>query len=173
MAGSRWDERAPVGRARGDVPPTAWSHRIDVQLLGRQSEAMAVRTVAVDDAVRAAANSQLVILGAGLDGRAWRMPELSGVDVFEVDHPASQLDKRERVAGLQATAGSLRFVPVDLARAALGPALAAAGHDESRPTTWVLEGVIPYLSAGDVVDRPLPSAGEAEHPFGDDVALDL
>jgi O-methyltransferase involved in polyketide biosynthesis len=40
-------------------------------------------------------------------------------------------------------------VPVDLTQAALGPALAAAGHQESRPTTWVLEGVIPYLTPDD------------------------
>jgi O-methyltransferase involved in polyketide biosynthesis len=35
---------------------------------------------------------------------------------------------------------------VDLAEATLGPALAAAGHDEAVPTTWVLEGVIPDLT---------------------------
>jgi methyltransferase (TIGR00027 family) len=90
-----------------------------------------------------------VNLGAGLDGRAWRMPELSRVDVFEVDHPASQQDERERATALHPTVRSLRFVPVDLTQAALGPALAAAGHQESRPTTWVLEGVIPYLTPDD------------------------
>src|SRR5262245_31418992 len=107
---------------------------------------MVVHTVAIDDAVRAGANPQLVILGAGLDGRAWRVPALSGLDVFEVDHPTSQQDKRDRAAALGPTSGSLRFVAVDLTQAELGPALATAGHQASRPTTWVLEGVIPYLT---------------------------
>src|SRR5690606_12017813 len=64
---------------------------------------MALRTAAIDDAVRAAVASgvrQLVILGAGYDGRAWRMPELHGMHVFEVDHPATQRDKRERAGRL-------------------------------------------------------------------------
>jgi len=139
-------ERARVERARSGVPPQAWSQRLDVELLTRQAESMTARTVAIDDAVRAGAHPQVVILGAGLDGRAWRMPELSSVAVFEVDQPASQQDKRERATALHPAAGSLRFVPVDLARAALGPALADAGHDAERPTTWILEGVIPYLT---------------------------
>jgi methyltransferase (TIGR00027 family) len=158
-------ERRRVERARATVPPKDLSGRLDVELLTRQAEAMAVRTVAIDDAVRAGANPQLVILGAGLDGRAWRMPELSGVDVFEVDHPASQQDKCERATALDPTAGPLRFVAVDLTQAALGAALAAAGHQESRQTTWVLEGVIPYLTPGDaaaavaaVADRSAPGS---------------
>jgi hypothetical protein len=52
-------------------------HRMDVELLARQAEAMAARTVVIDDAVRAGANPQLVIVGAGLDGHAWRMREMS------------------------------------------------------------------------------------------------
>src|SRR5919199_1800436 len=54
-------------------------------------------TAAIDRAVRdavAGGATQLVILGAGYDGRAWRMPELTGVKVFEVDHAATQGDKR-------------------------------------------------------------------------------
>lgn len=142
----RDNERTPVERARSAVPPKAWAARLDFELLGRQAEAVALRTVAVDDAVRAGANPQLVILGAGLDGRAWRMSELADVDVFEVDHPASQQDKRERAAALQPTAGSLRFSPADFTQVDLGTALDSAGHQDSRPTTWVLEGVIPYLT---------------------------
>ena len=142
----REDERPRVEHARADIPPKAWTQRMDVGLIRLQAESMAARTVAIDDAVRAGGNPQLVIVGAGLDGRAWRMPELAGVEVYEVDHPASQEDKRERAADLRPTVGSLRFVAVDLVEASLGPALAAAGHDEAVPTTWVLEGLIPYLA---------------------------
>jgi methyltransferase (TIGR00027 family) len=90
----------------------------------------------------------LVILGAGLDGRAWRMPELADVTVFEVDQPASQQDKRDRAAGLPGTPP--RFVPVDFRRDRLGEALAAAGHRADRATTWIWEGVVPYLTETEV-----------------------
>lgn len=142
----RDDERTPVVRARSDPPPKGWAARLDFELLGRQAEVMAVRTVAVDDAVRAAANPQLVIVGAGLDARAWRMPELAEVNVFEVDHLASQSEKRARTAGLGPPVASLHFVPADLNQTDLDTALDAAGHQASRPTTWVLEGVVPYLT---------------------------
>lgn len=142
----RDDERPRVEHARAEALPKAWTQRMDARLITLQAESMTARTVAIDDAVREAGHPQLVIIGAGLDGRAWRMPELADVAVFEVDHPASQDDKRERAAGLSPTAGSLTFVAVDLAEAPLGPALAAAGHDEAVPTTWVLEGLVPYLT---------------------------
>jgi methyltransferase (TIGR00027 family) len=109
---------------------------------------MAVRTVTIDDAIREAASPQLVILGAGLDGRAWRMRELATSIVFEVDHPDTQREKRARVAALSQTAREVRFVPVDFTRDSLDAALATAGHDPALPTTWIWEGVVMYL------DRP-------------------
>src|SRR6266576_3103389 len=98
------------------------------------AEIIVPRTIAIDDAVRKRHSPQLVILGAGLDGRAWRMTELAGADVFEVDHPASQQDKRERAGDLRPLARSLRYVPVDFTRDRLDVALAAAGHQQSVPT---------------------------------------
>jgi O-methyltransferase involved in polyketide biosynthesis len=61
-----------------------------------------------------------VILGAGLDARAWRMPELAHARVFEVDYPATQAWKRERLkqAGLEMPP-SLTFAPVDFERRSL------------------------------------------------------
>jgi methyltransferase (TIGR00027 family) len=85
-----------------------------------------------------------------LDDRAWRMPELTDVEVFEVDHPASQRDKRSRVGDIQAVAKSLRFVPVDFTRDRLDTSLASAGHRSEGATTWIWEGVVPYLSRSDV-----------------------
>lgn len=109
---------------------------------------IALRTAAIDAAVRAACARevpQVVLLGAGLDARAWRMPELAGRAVFEVDHPATQRFKRARVAGLAPLATDLRFVAVDFTRQDLGARLAEEGHDLARPTFWVWEGVTPYL----------------------------
>ena len=91
-----------------------------------------------------------MILGAGLDGRAWRMPELAAVTVFEVDQPASQQDKRNRAAELSGRPPT--FVPVDFGRDRLGEALAVAGHRADRATTWVWEGVVPYLTEAQVAD---------------------
>jgi methyltransferase (TIGR00027 family) len=90
----------------------------------------------------------VVILGAGLDGRAWRMPELADVAVFEVDQPASQQDKRDRAADLPGTPPA--FVAVDFGRDRLADALAIAGHRADLATTWVWEGVVPYLTEAQV-----------------------
>ena len=112
---------------------------------------MVPRTIAIDEArARRAASPQVVILGAGLDGRAWRMPELRDVTVFEVDHPDSQREKQARAAALPRIAREVRFVPVDFTHDRLDDALAAAGHDPARPTTWIWEGVVMYLERADI-----------------------
>lgn len=139
-----------VQRERAGSEPRSLRERLAREYHRTQAMMMVPRTVAIDDAIRAAASPQLVILGAGLDGRAWRMPELRNVSVFEVDHPDSQREKRERAKRLAPVSCDIRFVPVDFERDALAGALAAAGHDETRPTTWVWEGVVMYLSRNDI-----------------------
>ena len=111
---------------------------------------MAPRTIAIDDAVREHPTEQLVILGAGLDGRAWRMGELTDTIAFEVDHPATQDDKRERIGQRTPAAREVRFVATDFAQQGVGEALDQAGHQVHLPTTWVWEGVVPYLTAAQV-----------------------
>jgi methyltransferase (TIGR00027 family) len=142
-------ERVAAYRAGGAAPRDRRENLRQIQL--RAVEALMVpRTVAIDDAVREAGAGQLVILGAGLDGRAWRLPELAGAVVFEVDHPASQQAKRERSASLTPAAREIRFVPVDFGRDDVGVRLGEAGHDWRAPTTWVWEGVVPYLTGAQV-----------------------
>ena len=119
------------------------------------------RTVAIDDAVSEWPAAQVVILGAGLDGRAWRMPGLASVDVFEVDHPTSQRDKRDRVGELPSLARSLRFVPVDFTGDDLDGALASAGHEPATATTWIWEGVVPYLTPAEVGATALVVGGRS------------
>ncbi|WP_040809311.1 class I SAM-dependent methyltransferase [Nocardia concava] len=145
----RDDEREIVEQLRAGAVPKAFGARVEYEFVSATSEVLAARTVAIDDAVREKGLPQQVILGAGLDARAWRMPELAGITVFEVDHPASQAEKRERL-GEREPLASVRFVPVDFGKDSLGAALTEAGHDESRPTTWIWEGVVPYLTPAEV-----------------------
>jgi methyltransferase (TIGR00027 family) len=154
MALLRSAERETVQRVRDGAVPGPWPQRVDYETVKANAELMAPRTVAIDDAVRAHPAPQVVILGAGLDGRAWRLPELAGRSVFEVDQPASQRDKRDRAAALPGAPPV--FVPVDFGRDRLGAALADAGHVAGEPTTWIWEGVVPYLTAAEVED----TAGE-------------
>jgi methyltransferase (TIGR00027 family) len=146
----RDDERRPVETVRGGEPPRGFADRMEFERLRASAEVMVPRTVAIDDALLEPANPQVVILGAGLDGRAWRMPDLATADVFEVDHPASQRDKRDRLGSLPCMARAVHFVPVDLSVADLDAALAAAGHVHDVASTWIWEGVIPYLTNGEV-----------------------
>jgi methyltransferase (TIGR00027 family) len=113
-------------------------------------DVIALRTRVLDEAwhaARGAGTRQLALLGAGLDGRAFRLDDLVDVTVFEVDHPATQALKRARARALVSRAAAHRYVPVDFERERLDDALAAAGQDATRPTFWIWEGVTPYLTA--------------------------
>jgi methyltransferase (TIGR00027 family) len=91
---------------------------------------------------------QVVVLGAGLDTFSLRNPYAGlGVRVFEVDYPATQQWKRERLneAGL-AIPGSLTFAPVDFERQSLADGLKAAGFDADRPAFFQWLGVVHYLT---------------------------
>jgi methyltransferase (TIGR00027 family) len=113
------------------------------------ADIIALRTAAIDQAVRdaiAGGAKQVVILGAGYDGRAWRMKELAGVRVFEVDHPATQGDKRAHVSELPPAIGIASFVAIDFERESLDTVLESAGHSRSLPTCWIWEGVVMYLT---------------------------
>ena len=92
---------------------------------------------------------QYVILGAGLDTFAFREPKfLLKHKVFEVDHPLTQADKRERIARAGWTVpDNLTFVPVDFAKNSLTERLIAAGFDPSVKSFFSWLGVTYYLSA--------------------------
>jgi len=139
------EARRRVERVRREAAPKGLKEAIEHGYLLRQSKIMAARSLHIDAAIAEARAEQLVILGAGLDGRAWRMPELADAAVFEVDHPDSQREKRKRAEALTQVAGEVHFVPVDFARDDLDRALSNAGHDPNRATTWVWEGVVMYL----------------------------
>jgi len=92
--------------------------------------------------------SQFVILGAGLDTFAYRHPyDEHRLRVFEVDHPATQEWKRERLAAAQIQVpASVTYAPVDFEKQLLKDGLAAAGFDAGEITFFSWLGVTPYLS---------------------------
>ncbi|KIA64224.1 class I SAM-dependent methyltransferase [Nocardia vulneris] len=99
----------------------------------------------VAEAVAAGAR-QVVILGAGLDTFAYRNPH-SGLRVFEVDHPATQEWKRQRLAAAGIDLPELSaFVPVDFETDLLATQLADAGFNRSEPAVFVWLGVVFYLT---------------------------
>lgn len=107
-----------------------------------------MRTRYIDDAVTALAEAgitQVVILGAGLDTRAYRLPALGEAVVFEVDLPELQERKRRGLAGTRPTAREVRFVATDFTEQGLDEALTTSGLDRSRPVLFVWEGVTQYL----------------------------
>jgi methyltransferase (TIGR00027 family) len=88
---------------------------------------------------------QVVILGAGYDGRALRF---GGAPTrwFEVDFPSTQADKRRRLAALGVSPEDVTYVPIDLMHGDLETALERAGHDATTATLFLAEGLVPYLT---------------------------
>jgi methyltransferase (TIGR00027 family) len=123
------------------------------------------RTRFIDDVLtgRAPGVDQVVLLGAGFDTRAHRLPALASLTTFEVDHPATQARKTAVVAGEGLDAGHVVYVPVDFERDHLERSLLAAGFDPARPTVFVWEGVTNYLSAA-AVDATLATIRDLAAP---------
>ncbi|MBH0774907.1 SAM-dependent methyltransferase [Nocardia sp. NEAU-351] len=112
-----------------------------------EGRTMAVRVV--DDGVAAAVAggcAQVVILGAGLDTRAYRMALPSTVTVFELDLPELFAFKEPVLAAVGAIPICVRHAVVADLRDEWPGALVANGFSAEVPTVWVDEGVLGYLS---------------------------
>jgi methyltransferase (TIGR00027 family) len=175
-AGRALESRRPDGDrlffdpfAMALLPPTyrAIVHLLGLPVLGRVLLALRERQIPgimgnllcrtrfIDDAFRdalAGGCEQVVILGAGLDSRAYRIPGADRIRVFELDHPATQAWKREQIARRRDVAPShVTFVPVDFERQDLSDVLVGAGFRNDANTLVIWEGVTQYLAA-DAVD---------------------
>lgn len=130
--------------ARGwQLPPAHMVERIR-----SISNYAASRTKWFDDFfITAGANGvvQAVILAAGLDARAWRLPWATDSVVYEIDQPKVLAFKAETLANDHPAARYVA-VPVDL-RQDWPKALRDAGFDAQEPTVWAAEGLLPYLPA--------------------------
>jgi methyltransferase (TIGR00027 family) len=150
------------------APGDGWEKRPDMSPFTRPFRASIVgRARFVEDllAEQAARGvGQYVLLGAGLDTFAQRRPELAArLTVFEVDQPAPQAWKRQRLVDLGLGVPSfLRFVPVDFeAGQSWWQRLTAAGFDAGRPAVVASTGVSMYLTREAIVATLRQVAGLA------------
>jgi methyltransferase (TIGR00027 family) len=118
-------------------------------LPGLRPTGMRERTAFIDQEVARAIGAgveQIVIVGAGYDGRALRFGG-GATRWIEVDFPSTQADKRRRLAALGIDEGpAVAYAGVDLMTDDLNAALAAAGHQVAQPTLLICEGLFAYLS---------------------------
>ncbi len=130
------DEALAADVAAGLVAP---ANRMHDYLAARTSFFDRTVVSAIDRGVR-----QVVVGAAGYDGRAFRYAK-PGVRWFEVDHPATQRDKLERLERLGIAAPLVQFVEADFTRDPVADRLRAAGLKTSVPSLFLLEGVAVYL----------------------------
>lgn len=135
------------------APGDDWHRRADMDLQGsaRARASIVARSRCVEDLVAAQVRRgvrQYLILGAGLDTFAQRMPPTPGLQVFEMDAPGPQSWKRDRLAALGWHASAwLHFVPVDFEAGEDGwDRLTRCGFDPRKPTVVASTGVIMYLT---------------------------
>lgn len=143
----------------------------DRRIPGARTSAIA-RTRLIDDLLAESIGSelcQIVILGAGFDCRAYRLPILKGRDVYEVDHPLTLDRKRTQ---LEKRFGNLphnlHYVSIDFNRESLRGTLQQAGLKGSVKTVFLWEGVSNYLTA-EAVDSVLRYV--SAFPFGSRIIL--
>jgi methyltransferase (TIGR00027 family) len=131
-----------AGALARDAEQRPHSRRMRIFIAARTRFAEATLAAAVERGVK-----QLVVLGAGLDTYAYRGAMRDRLRIFEVDHPATQAWKRERLAeaGIKIPE-RLTFAPVDFERETLAEGLAAAGFDPAQRSFFTWLGVVPYLT---------------------------
>jgi len=115
---------------------------------GRMQSYLRARTAFFDRVVVGALSQgieQVVVGAAGYDGRSLRYAK-PGVRWFEVDHPATQADKRERIARLGLNTSHVRFIAADFTTDPLAGPLVEAGLDPAKTALFLYEGIAVYLS---------------------------
>jgi methyltransferase (TIGR00027 family) len=111
---------------------------------------IAARERYIDDFLKASLREgldQVVILGAGFDTRAYRVPGIEKTRVFEIDHPATQALKLKRLKKvIDPLPDHVTFIPVDFNTQTLGERLLGGGYTEDGKTLFIWQGVTVYLA---------------------------
>jgi methyltransferase (TIGR00027 family) len=151
LLGDRADELIGYHRHHGSHP-VLLAARTQVICRSRYTENRLARAVA--KGVR-----QYVILGAGLDSFGYRSGLMNKLQVFEVDHPATQQWKRQALAAARIRVPSnVTFVPADLAADSLAALLPGSGFDPAQPALVSWLGVTMYLTR-DAISQALTAIG--------------
>jgi methyltransferase (TIGR00027 family) len=134
---------------------------------------IAMRSRFAEDCARGAVGQgvrQTLVLGAGLDTFAYRLEPGQDMRVFELDHPATQAEKRRRLAHAQiAEPSHVAYVAHDFERGSMAGALEAAGFEPLKRTFVIWLGVTPYLTE-EAVYATLRELGQL--PGGAEVVFD-
>jgi len=125
------------------------------------------RTRYIDDALQNALREgfqQIVILGAGFDSRAYRIPGVEKIRVFEVDHPGTQVWKQKCLKRmLGALPSHVTFVPIDFDKQELRDEMEKASFLTNVKTFFIWEGVSQYITE-EAVDATLRYVSRASAP---------
>ncbi|KAL3671757.1 hypothetical protein V7S43_003667 [Phytophthora oleae] len=130
---------------------------ISSELFSLPEDFIAFRTRYLDEALlhRDPRILQIVILGAGLDARAYHLESLRGCHVLEVDQSGAVFEhKAEEMKELHAplVAQSVDCIVSNLAEAGLETNLMGHGFNPTMPTFWAMEGLIPYMTRPSIVE---------------------
>jgi methyltransferase (TIGR00027 family) len=134
---------------------------------------IAMRSRFAEDSARRAIEKgvrQILVLGAGLDTFAYRLERNQDMRVFELDHPATQTEKRRRLTEAQiAEPAHVSYVAHDFESCSMTAALNAAGLDPDRGAFVLWLGVTPYLTE----EAVFATLGQlASWPGGTEVVFD-
>lgn len=147
---ARWSETF----ARAWNVPRVGYQALKVVSLGL-FEQVALRTAAIDAVTIFAVQhgiKQIVILGAGLDARAFRLKGIEQTTVFELDHPATQQYKQRKTRDVAPLCRAHHFIPIDFSRDRLIDRLQSVGFVSGERTLWLMEGVSMYLPRAAMTD---------------------
>lgn len=147
MAGTVWETALDLD----------WREAAKIPELDRNVRVHLIRTRFIDEKLSKALQNgatQVVILGAGFDSRAYRFrPQYPDVHFIEVDYGPTQEYKRKRVAALFGEAPpNVRFAAIDFTKDKLGDVLSKAGYRAAERTFFIWEGVTYYLPEAAVRD---------------------
>jgi methyltransferase (TIGR00027 family) len=138
----------------------AWRNYVIRYLDGRWPgvrSSVVARTRLIDDTITASVQGsigQLVILGAGYDSRALRLPSVRELSVFEVDHPDTQRAKQRALRRVASPSSVVRYIPCDFNQGQLASAMSASTYRPDVATVILWEGVTNYLTE-EAVDETL------------------
>ena len=124
-------------------------HEHLLQYASANTEYMTMRCLIGDDLVlqqyQRCGVRQVVSLGAGMDSRAFRL-DIPEATIYEVDKPDLFKFKEPLVDNVPLTCAERKTVTGTLGEINLAGSLQEAGFDPKQPTTWLMEGLLPYLT---------------------------